>query len=453
MTAGEFLKIVWRHKLIFVATILVALGLGYAFLEVQSPIYQAESTVALTPGETDELVFFSQINAIIPIYADAALTREAISIAEREIGAPLRDAKVQTTGGTSLFRIIVRDPDPAVAADGAQALTDALFERAERGQVGVPGLRLTQAERPAQPSEPVFPLPTLTLLIAGVVGAAAGAGLTLIRDSRTKKVEDASTLSRIAGVPSFGEVPKVSAVAHIASPKHLLQTDELRIVAESFRDLRTNLMFAKSNLKSIAITSPEGRHGKTTVSFGIATTMAQLGTRTILVDGDLRRGRVGAMLGIEHSPGLYEAMKGHGIDAVIRKTTMEGLDVITSGELSADPTELFEFAFPSILRELERRYEVIVIDSTPLVPINDARLLSSFVTATLLVVDPEQATARQVAVATERLSLIGVDLTAVVLNKSKFRPKSSYYAYLRKPEEENRRPKRRVFRSKAKSEP
>lgn len=439
MQPDEILKILWRRKLIVLLTILLALGGAFLFLDIQEPIYEAESKVALTPGETDELVFFSQINAIVPIYADAVGTRETVSLAEQRVGVRLNDVRVQTTGGTSLFSIRVRDPDPSVAARGAQALTDVLFERSRRGEVGLPALELSQAERPITPREPVFPLPALTLLIAGVLGATAGAGLALIRDNRARKVEDAETLSNIVGVPSFGEIPKVGAVAKLASPKQLLQTDELRIVAESFRDLRTNLMFSKPDLKSIAITSPEGRHGKTTVSLGIATTMAQLGTRTILVDGDLRRGRVGSMLDIEETPGLYEAMRGRSVIEVIRKTTMPELDVITSGTLSADPTELFEFAFPSILRELEQRYEVIVIDSTPLVPINDARILSSFVSASLLVVDPDMATRRQVSVATERLALIGVDLTAVVLNKSKFRPRSSYYAYLEAPKKKRRR--------------
>lgn len=453
MDPDDLIKVLWRRKLIVLFVIALAIGGAFAFLETQQPIYEAESKVALTPGETDELVFFSQINAIVPIYADAVTSRDTILVAETATGLRIdrRDVTVQTAGGQSIFRIKVRSADPEVAARAAQGLTDALFRRAEAEEVGLPAMRLTQAERPRAPTEPVFPLPGVTYLVAAIVGLVAGGGLGLLRESLSNKVEDIASLNRLTGVPSFGEIPDESAVAKVSAPAQLLGQDDLRVVTEAFRDLRTNLMFAIENLGSIVVTSPEGRHGKTTVSFGLAVTMARLGTRALLVDGDLRRGRLAEMLDIPPSPGLHEVMTGLPFTEVTRETGMTGLDVLPSGRLTGDAGEFFDFVFPKVLRDLRAEYDVVIVDATPLVPVNDARIMASFADATLLVVDGREASRQQVRVAMERLSLLGVSPTATVLNRSKKSPRAGYYSYLQTPDTEEKRHgrRRRIFRRKA----
>jgi Mrp family chromosome partitioning ATPase len=112
-------------------------------------------------------------------------------------------------------------------------------------------------------------------------------------------------------------------------------------------------------------------------------------------------------------------------------TSLEGLDVLPSGSLAVEPGEELLSRFAPLLAELERRYEVVVVDTTPLIPVNDARIFASFADAAVIVISAENATRRQVREAVHRLELVSVEPIAVVLNNSK-NAKRSYYtsAYL-----------------------
>jgi receptor protein-tyrosine kinase len=261
-----------------------------------------------------------------------------------------------------------------------------------------------------------------------LLGLALGVGAALLRENLTTKVETSEDLARIAGVPSFGEIPAESAVARLRNPEALATEPRLRIVSEALRDLRTNLLFSDGNLRSLVITSPDGSHGKTTISVGLAMTVARAGTKTLLVDGDLRRGRIAQLLSIPPSPGLMEVLLGENdLDEAIHTTSIETLDVLTGGRRGEDPTELLTTSFPSVLSQLEGEYETIVIDSTPVVPISDARVMARFADAVVLVASAGSVTRRQVRAAVERLSLISIRPTAVVLNNSKTLSRSNYY--------------------------
>ena len=155
----------------------------------------------------------------------------------------------------------------------------------------------------------------------------------------------------MAGVPVFAELPSESAVLQMHSAEDLAEHPRLRIVAEAMRDLRTNLLFTDDSIRSIVITSPDGSHGKTTVAFSFAATLARSGTRTILVDADLRRGRIAELLEVERSPGLMDVLLGEApLENAVRHT--EGLDVLPSGRRSADPGELLTSEFPALLSRL-----------------------------------------------------------------------------------------------------
>jgi len=177
------------------------------------------------------------------------------------------------------------------------------------------------------------------------------------------------------------------------------------------------------------VTSPEGSHGKTTIAFGLAVAIARSGAKTLLIDADLRRGRIAEMLDIPRIPGLYEAMNGSPLGpGVIRQTSLPNLELITGGRLVSDPGELLATRFAQVLTELRPRYDAIVIDTTPVVPVNDGRVVANLTKATVLVASAGGATRRSVEEAVSRLSLIAVTPTAAVLNKSRSRQARGYYA-------------------------
>jgi len=422
MTIQEVLALLWRRKLIVLIVTLATIAAAVGALRLVTPIYESSSTLVLRPTDEtgDDFSFFYALEQIVPIYANAATTSATYQIAsDQSNGEPLGSVSVQTYRQSPILGITGRDDEPEVAQRTAQAITDALIEQVDAGRVGLPSLELTEIDRAGLPSEPVFPRTMLTLFVAGLIGLALGVAAAFLRESMTSRVESAADLSTIAGVPVYAEIAHEPRIKRLHSAESLARDPEFRRLHEGLRDLRTNLHFSHGSVKSIVVTSPAGRHGKTTISFGLAVTYARAGLRTLLVDGDLRRGRMAEMLNVARGPGLIEILRGSSVDRSTRKTTLSTLHLITRGDQIVDPGELLQAKFPALLRKLEEKYDVVVIDATPLVPVNDARVMASAAEATLIVVSAVSATRRQVRAAMERLSLISVAPTAAVLNHAK----------------------------------
>ncbi|HEX2044486.1 MAG TPA: polysaccharide biosynthesis tyrosine autokinase [Gaiellaceae bacterium] len=428
MDLKELLDVVWRRKAVVGIVALATVGLAILALQLVDPVYESKSTLVLSSSAdaADDFSFFFALESIVPVYANAATTRATRRLAEERLGSDLAEISVETFEGTPIIEIKARDPDPEKARASADAVSDALLAQVARGDVGVESLEIDQIDQPTVPTEAVFPQTGLTLAVAAVLGLAFGLAAAFIRESLTSRVETSHALAELTGVPVYGEIRTAKGVDKLRSPEQLTSNARFRGLLESMRDLRTNLRFAENGHRSVVITSPEGRHGKTTIAFGLAVTFARAGTRTILVDGDLRRGRIAEMLKLPRAPGLLDALRGAPLHTVIRRSTMENLDILTGGKLVEDPGELLLTQFANVLRQLEEMYDVVVLDTTPLVPVNDARVMASFAETTVIVASAEATKRRQVREAVERLTLVSVQPTAVVLNRSKS-PRGDYY--------------------------
>jgi capsular exopolysaccharide synthesis family protein len=429
MNLNELLEVLWRRKLIVLAVVIISLGAAAGALRLVTKQYEATSTLAVLPtGGRDAIFILNVVDQITPVYADAATAPETLDRAQQSLsaGEALADISVKTFEGTPIVKIVARDSDPKTAQQSAQAVTETLLALQETPDLNFSEVRLRQYNQPRVPTSAVFPRPALTLAIALLLGLALGVGAALVRENLTTTVETPEALARIAGVPSFAEIPNEPALARVRSAQDL-GDPKFRVVAEALRDLRTNLLFTKGNLRSIVVTSPEGSHGKTTVSFGLAVSFARSGARTLLVDADLRKGRVSELLNVQRTPGVSEILRGHPVESAIRHTSLEHLDFLTGGVLGEDPGELLMAEFSNLLHELEQTYDMVIIDSTPLVPVSDARIVARFAKATLLVASAGTTTRRQLKTAVERLSLISVQPTAAVLNNYRAVSRTAYY--------------------------
>lgn len=425
----EVLHVFWRRWLLIVATVALAIGIAIAFLVLATPLYQSSATLALRTDKVDAITLFATVDAIVPIYADGATSRSTKALAKLNTGETPSSISVETFRGTPLFKVTATDASKYKAKRSAQAVVDALQQRVADRQVGIPTITLDEIDHPTLATSPTFPRKKLTIGIALLLGLGFGAAAALLRERLASSIETPETAAEAAGAPVFAEIPRDRSVTRVRSPEEFTANTKLRVVNEAFRDLRTNLMFAEESLSSIVVTSPEGSHGKTTVAVGLATAFARAGTDTLLVDADLRRGRVAAMLGLPQEPGVMETLHGAHVEAL--HTSMDNLDVLPSGNLSVEPGEELLSRFAPLLAELEKRYEAVVVDTTPLIPVNDARIFASFADAALIVINAESATRKQVREAVHRLELVSVEPIAVVLNNSK-NAKRSYYtsAYL-----------------------
>jgi len=429
MNLREITVIIWRRKLLVIAVIIASVAAGFVALRLMTKQYESVSTVALRPpqlGNGNDLLFYQTLGPIVSIYATAAETETTRALAARNLRGRLASITVRTYLASPIMRIVARDSDPAIAARSAQAVTDALMKRANSGQIGIPGLELSQIDRPAVPSSPVFPNKKLTLAVDGLLSIAFGIGLALLWETEGRRIRTRSDLEEAANASVFAEITEQRGLLK-KNLLYAMSSPEYWRVAEALRDLRTNLIFASGEYRSIAVTSPEGQHGKTTVSVGLAAAIASTGRRTLLVDADLHRGRVARVFGIASGPGLVEVLSGAPLAEIVRQSPLENLDVLPSGRLVDDPGDAFTTRFPALLAQMENDYDAVVIDTTPLVSVNDARIIARSTHSVVLVVRANRTPQRAVREAVDRLQMISVNLTAAVLNRSRSRAVPGYY--------------------------
>jgi tyrosine-protein kinase Etk/Wzc len=200
----------------------------------------------------------------------------------------------------------------------------------------------------------------LTLLAAGF---GLGLGLALLRDRMDPRLRYPNQV-RDMGLPILAAIP------HIRSPRELGKFENAAELVEAFRNVRLNVSFENGNggPVTLTVTSPGSGDGKSFVSANLALAYAELGRRTLLVDGDTRRGALHRMFGLERKPGLLDFLDGTAtLGEVIKPTPYPSLDLLPAGtRLSRGPELLSTGRLTDLLTELRGRYDTILIDSPPL---------------------------------------------------------------------------------------
>ncbi len=200
--------------------------------------------------------------------------------------------------------------------------------------------------------------------------------------------------------------------------------DEKSPTGESYRALRTNILRTTQDklMKAILITSSNHYEGKTTTAINLALAMSDVpGYKTLLVDSDLRFPTVHDRLGLMQSPGLTEILEGSvSLDSEIIDTEKENLKVITSGNLPHYPVELLESKrLKNLIRELKSNFDLIIVDSPPVIPYSDASVLSSQVDGVLLVVQSGRTRREDIQQVQATLQDNQAKVLGVVLNRQK----------------------------------
>ena len=190
--------------------------------------------------------------------------------------------------------------------------------------------------------------------------------------------------------------------------------------AEAARSLRTAVYFGmvegEGNL--VQVTSPDAADGKTTVAANLAIAMAKAGQRTLLIDADLRKPRQAERFGLSEAKGLSTALSSDvAVEKLVQQSGLEGLDVLTSGPIPANPAEVLGSArFASLLETLGKKYDRVIVDSPPVLPVTDARIIASRCNVTLMTLRVDKTTRKRAAAARDSLIGAGAKILGVALN-------------------------------------
>lgn len=264
--------------------------------------------------------------------------------------------------------------------------------------------------------------------IAAVLGLLAGVGLAFLRNAMRPGIREAGEIEHRLGQHVFANVP-LSPEQNLLSTEmdakrpgaHLLAAsypDALAI--ESLRSLRTAMQFAMLDAPNnvVLITGPTPGVGKSFMSANFAAVLAAGGKRVLLVDADVRKGHIHRYFGLTRGKGLSEAIAGTiGIEQAVHRATVPNLDVITTGTLPPNPAELLmSLATAERLSAIAAQYDVVVVDSPPVLPVADTLALAPLAGTVFMVARAEVTSLGELEESAKRLAQSGVAVRGVVFN-------------------------------------
>ncbi len=485
----ELFQFIRRGFLIALLSAITLAAIAFLIARNTTPIYQARATVLAAQTSSNEFNQFGVSLATAPAvdvsaYQAAVTSFPVIMRAlqtmglENPVDLDIREVRAETTVRaeenriSSLLHISVRNEDPVLAKNRANAIANALVEWDEQraskklntivstleSQIeaitqGINALQTTinpdqdqatlasieteiagkttlladrreqlfsartlinsaigqlQTLEPAsQPIRPVSPKPFLNAALAGILGVFLSYGFLLLREALNTRLRNTDDLANITGLPILAEFPQLSGGSR-------------RLPPEATSYLRTNLLFTvtDANPKVIVVTSGRASEGKSSVAMNLAESFARNDYHTLLIDADLRKPVVASEYGLKDVHlSLEECLENPQNNsksiARVMIDTKHGLDVIPTFRSNPAATELLSRGFRTALDHWRKQYDVIIVDSAPVLPVADTLTIAPLCTGTLLIAGMQATDNRSVRATADLLRRMGVRLLGV----------------------------------------
>ena len=450
MELKEYVRILRRSWTLVLAFSLVGLLLAAVVTLTSSPTYTAKTKLFVALQNSGSVTELQQGNSFsqarVKSYVEIAQTPAVLQPAIDQLGLDvvpaelLSQIRVSADVNTVLITVAVDDESPVQAAALAQAVGTSLISVVETLETSsnseTSPVRLSVVTPAVAPVSPSAPDTQLNLLLGLLLGLAAGLATAILRATLDTKVRGEADVSRITQAPVLGGI---AFDADAAKAPLLTQAGHQSPRAESFRQIRTNLQFANVNSKSktMLVTSSLPGEGKSTTATNMAIALAQAGQRVALVDADLRRPMVASYLGLEGTAGLTTALVGKAdLQDLLQEWGEDDLFVLTSGQIPPNPSEMLgSEAMSHLIQQLEKSFDVVIIDAPPLLPVTDATVLGQKVGGVVLVVGAAKLRTQDLEKSIESLELVNTNVLGVVLNLLPIKGPDaySYYSYESKP--------------------
>jgi len=370
-------------------------------------------------------------------YAQVATSPLVLDEVIRELSLPMsaddlaEDVSVSTTLNTVVLEVLATNSDPAQAAAIANAVADQLKTAAGRLSPerpdGSEAVRATVLAAATVPSSASSPMLSRNVAIGLLLGTIAGVVLAIGRDVMDTKVRTEEDIRRVTDRAILGVVP-----FDAAAPEQpvTMRDNPLGPRSEAVRRLRTNLQFIEvvDRSNSLVITSSIPGEGKTTTILNLAVSLADAGQRVLLIDADLRRPSVAKTLGLEGAVGLTTILLGRAdLEDVVQPWQATGVDVLPAGQIPPNPSELLgSKAMKSLLASVSNKYDMVLLDSPPIMPVTDAAVLSRLAGGLLLIVGTDRVHRAQLHQTLESLERAGGTILGLVANRIARRDTAAY---------------------------
>ncbi len=333
----------------------------------------------------------------------------------------------------SQYQILKRD------VDANREIYGSLLDRLK--QVSVAATRTTTniqvLDRAELPNKPFKPNKPVNILLSIIFGLGGGIGLAFFMEYFDNTFKNTREIERATRLPALGIIPMQKLPGVIKRPM-IAYSQSRSPVAEAFRSIGTFIMLSSSVKppKSILVTSPGEKEGKTTICINTAMALAESMGKGVIIDADLRKPKLHHSFEVDNAVGLSTFLSGNieFEDALIKKTRVNGLNIITSGPLSPNPSELIvSRRMKDLLEALYATYDFVIIDSPPLMGMSDSVYLSRIVDGSVIVIKAGETT-KHILVETKKVfrninsRILGVVLNGINESDLKYNYYSNYYS-------------------------
>jgi polysaccharide biosynthesis transport protein len=296
-------------------------------------------------------------------------------------------------------------------------------------------VRVAVIEAPKLVGSPVSPRRSMVAFLAIVGGLIVASGLVVLLDALDDRFRSVEEMQGRLGLPLLTMIQPLAAPGSTGPQALVVHATPLSAAAESFRTLRTALTLTHPDARHIIVTSSEPGDGKTTTLANLAVCYAQADKRTLLIDADLRRPGLTALMDMRGPRGLSEVLRSD-VDVsqmaplYVQPSGVDRLDIMPSGARPSDPAELLSGPrLSQLLAWAETVYDMILIDSPPTLATTDTAIIGRMVDGIILVVQPTKNRRRLVTRVIERLNLMKLPVLGLVVNRADAEEDRGYYGY------------------------
>ena len=440
MTLAEYWRVLARHRLLAVLPVVVLVGAALLWSAQTTPVYTASASALITGPSgavaTDaptQLGSYAKL-ATSPIVIDPVIESLGLDTTASQLAAKISATVVPSS---AIFQIAATDSDPQSAARIANAVTAEVAQVAKDlapSTTDKPAAVSVTVVSPATPPKFTSSPQTKRNVLAGaMLGIFLGLVLPILREILDSKVRGADDLP--VGLPLLATLPRVKSMSRSGSRNGRSRRADF-VMTESLRKVQADLRFLDADrpIQLIALSSSLASEGKTSLSIRLASVLADGSGDVLLVDADLRRPEVAKRLGMDGNLGLTDVLAGSvTLDQAVQQAQTPRLHVLPAGGTVRNPVRLLSSEpMAALMDTLRERYDFVVLNTPPLLPVADGAVVATNADGLLLTVRSGKVTRAQVASSLEQLRRVDARVLGAVINMapppSRWRSRSNYYS-------------------------
>lgn len=441
---NRFFKVLSNCKLyiFFLLLLFLTMGYFYSFYYV-TPMYKSSATVVLVQNsnigkissitQSDITLNQNLLSTYTKIAKSDKVLEQVIQNLNLNISVEnlYKFVSVEAINNTEVFKISVINTNSSLAADITNELLN-VFSNEVQLLYNMNNVYIMDLAEPSTVPCNINHIKDITIF--GIIGLAISFLLVTIVYLLDTTIKCEQDIEQYANIPVLSTIP-------INKKKHSKNYNELIVnvqpkspIAESFKTFRTNIMFSlqNKNLSTILVTSSTMGEGKTFISSNLAVTFAGSGKKVILIDADMRKGRLNKMFNVSNKIGLSNLLSNLGINGskenineYIQKTDISNLHLMTCGNVPPNPSELLSSAnMKKLLEALHSQYDIIICDGTPCMLVSDSIILSKLVDTTVIVTANKVTKLDNLLKIKKSIEIVGGKISGAIINKMNINSKS-----------------------------